>query len=188
MIRATACVLLLAALAMAGCRADDKEAAGPALPEDDPAHGIYNYEHAKAVGIPVDPIPPPDEICPADTVDEGFSAEDMDAPEEQAAIERELATAPSCTADPRGAVIDVGYSVAAVSAASSAFEKGRLICSAEGIGGSLFRAPPALAGGDPYILIRARLARAYGVEPSDDVDELVRGCAATSFGQDFLGG
>jgi hypothetical protein len=85
-------------------------------------------------------------------------------------------------------VIHVGYSVEEVRLAGSAYEKGKLICSAPAAGATLFRTPAPDPGEEinPEMLMKTKLQRAYGVEGSDDVDELVRGCASTGFGQTLL--
>lgn len=50
-------VLAAAALVLVAC--DRQSASTPTnLPADDPAHGIYNYDHAKALGIRVPTVRP----------------------------------------------------------------------------------------------------------------------------------
>jgi hypothetical protein len=170
-----ACVLLLLALA-AGC-----SGSGPKQPKDDPARGIYNYDHAREAGIRVDPVPPDDELCPTGTADDGFSSEEIDTPEEREALEREMATSRTCIVDPRLGLIVLGYSVEAVRKATSAFEKGKLIC------GGIAPSIPAIADeADRDRFARERLRNAYGVEASDPNAELVAGCRATSWGASML--
>lgn len=182
-------LVAFSALALeAGCGAEGVDEAGPGaadktpleLPRDDPARGVYNYEHAKAVGIGVPPIPPPEERCPPPALDGGFSAEELDTPEEVAAIEREMETAPTCKVDPRFVLYSPGYSVEAVRAAESAFEKGVALC-------RIF-APslPANIGSDPDALdrfTRGHLQHAIGVQPRDSLEELVQGCMTTNWGR-----
>ena len=55
-------LIALALTVAVGCRSEGEggEDTSPPpvqMPEDDPARGIYNYEHAKAVGIDVSPLP-----------------------------------------------------------------------------------------------------------------------------------
>ena len=173
-------ILLLVLLGLAACGEGERTAIAPALPEDDPVHGIYNYDHAREVGIRVDPIPPAEQLCPANAKDDGFSAEELDTAEEVAAIEREMATAPTCIADPRLALIVVGYSVDAVRTAPSAYEKGKLIC-----GGIAMSLPATDAEGFDRIA-RQKLRSGYGVDPSDSLEELVAGCRTTDWGADML--
>ena len=156
-------ILLLVLLGLAACGEGERTAIAPALPEDDPVHGIYNYDHAREVGIR-----------------DGFSAEELDTAEEVAAIEREMATAPTCIADPRLALIVVGYSVDAVRTAPSAYEKGKLIC-----GGIAMSLPATDAEGFDRIA-RQKLRSGYGVDPSDSLEELVAGCRTTDWGADML--
>lgn len=110
-------VFTLAVIALAAC--GGRDAAGPPQPEDDPAHGIYSYDHARAVGIRVDPVPSADLLCPINVADDGFAADELDKPEKRAELEREMATAPSCVVDPRLGLIVLGYSVEAVRDAES---------------------------------------------------------------------
>ncbi|MGH2996308.1 MAG: hypothetical protein ACRDON_07860 [Gaiellaceae bacterium] len=176
-------VLVLAlATATAACGAEGAEEpesrppqeGGVLMPEGDPARGIYNYEQAKAVGIPVAAVPPPDEVCPVGPPDDGFTSEELDKPEEIEALERQMATAPTCVADPRLGLFGVGYDVEAVRAAASAYEKGRIICSG-------FWAHPTIPAdvAEPEAFARfqrERLRKAYGVEPEDELEVLVAGC------------
>jgi Subtilisin inhibitor-like len=150
------------------------------MPADDPANGEYNYEHAQAVGIQVPRIPSADELCPPSSPDDGFSAEELDTPAEVEAIERALKAAPSCTVDPRLATYSPGYSVEAVRGAASAFAKGAALC-------RMF-APslPAGLANDPDAIdrfTRDHLQGGIGVEPTDSLDELVRGCKTTDWGR-----
>jgi hypothetical protein len=170
--------LAVVAVALSAC---DGGSGGPAQPPDDPVRGIYNYEHAREAGIRVDPVPPDDELCPTGVEDDGLSSEEMDTPEERQAIEREMATAPTCIVDPRLAVIVLGYSVEAVRNAPSAFEKGKLIC-----GGIAPSIPGVGNRHDLDLLARRRLRNAYGVDASDTLDELVAGCRATTWGASML--
>jgi hypothetical protein len=83
-------IVLVVLIAVAGCGASGAERepeAGPAQPEDDPEHGIYNYDHARELGIRVDAIAPADQLCPTGVEDDGFSAEELDTPEEVAELE-----------------------------------------------------------------------------------------------------
>ena len=105
----------------------------------------------------------------------------MDTPEKQQALEREVATAPTCIVDPRLGVTVLGYSVDAVRNAPSAFEKGRLIC-----GGSAPSIPAHADERDYDRFARSRLRNAYGVDASDPRDELVAGCRTTSWGASML--
>ena len=120
--------LVLVLLAVAACGEREREAAGPAQPDDDPAHGVYNYDDARDLGIRVDPVPPADQLCPVGITDDGLSAEELDTREELAALDQGMATAPTCTVDPRLGLIGLGYSVEAVRAAPNAVEKGKLVC------------------------------------------------------------
>jgi hypothetical protein len=177
-------IVLAVLIAVAGCGASGAERepeAGPAQPEDDPEHGIYNYDHARELGIRVDAIPPADQLCPTGVEDDGFSAEELDTPEEVAEIERQMATAPSCVVDPRLALIGLGYSVEAVRNAPSAYEKGRLICS-----GFAPSVPASFTAADFDRFTRDRLENAYGVGDDDRLDELVAGCRTTSWGSSML--
>jgi hypothetical protein len=171
-------VFALLVIALAAC--GGREAAGPTQPKDDPAQGIYNYDHARALGIRVDPVPPAALLCPTNVADDGFSADELDSPEERAKLEREMATAPTCTVDPRLGLIVVGYSVEAVRDAESAFEKGKLIC--EGIAPTV----PALDAEGFDDLARDRVRTAYGVDRSDSFVDLVAGCRSTAWGADML--
>jgi hypothetical protein len=171
-------VFTLAVIALAAC--GGRDAAGPPQPEDDPAHGIYSYDHARAVGIRVDPVPSADLLCPLNVADDGFSADELDTPEKRAELEREMATAPSCMVDPRLGLIVLGYSVEAVRDAESAFEKGRLIC------GGIAPSVPAFDAEGFDDLVRDRLRTAYGVVPSDSLVELVAGCRTTTWGAAIL--
>jgi hypothetical protein len=169
-----ACVLLIALAG--GC-----VGSGPEQPADDPARGIYNYEHAREAGIRVDPVPPDGELCPTRVEDDGLSPEEMDTPEERQALEREMATAPTCTVDPRLGVIVLGYSVDAVRDAPSAFEKGKLIC------GGIEPSIPAISNKEDLDRVaRQRLRNAYGVDVNDPLQELVAGCRTTSWGASML--
>lgn len=174
-------IVALFLFAIVACGEREREAAGPAQPRDDPAHGVYSYDHAKALGIRVDPIPPADQLCPANAKDDGFSAEEIDTPEELAAIDREMATAPSCIADPRFGLIVTGYAVDAVRNAASAFEKGKLIC-----GGSEPSLPGGFDSAERDRFARDRLRRADGVDDDDPLAELVAGCRETPWGADVL--
>jgi hypothetical protein len=156
------------------------ETSAPPMPKDDPDHGIYNYEHAKALGIRVRRVPAAENLCPQ-TADDGFSPAELDTPEERAAAEREMATASTCTVDPRLGLVVIGYSVEAVRAAPTAFEKGRIICSGAAI--SLL----ALEDARGYDRIaRERLRKGYGVDPSDSLADLVAGCRTTQWGASML--
>ena len=195
--------VLPAVLLVTGCGYSDESSSGPGAsspqatqtypsvqqPADDPAHGIYNYEHAKALGLPVPAMPPPDELCTPDLSGDGISPDELDTPEERAALEERMATAPSCRVDPRESILIVGYSIEAVAAADSAYEKGKLICSSPGAAATFFRPGLLIAGEQDYPdLVRARLRSAYGVEEGDDPEEVVRGCAATELGRELLSG
>ena len=176
--------VLVVLLAVAGCGGGSEgaaEEAAPAQPKDDPARGIYNYDHAREVGIRVDPIPPAEQLCPTGVPDDGFSAEELDTPAEVAELEQEMATAPTCIADPRLALIGLGYSVEAVRDAPSAFEKGKLICS-----GFAPSVPASFTAADFDRLTRERLRNAYGVDDDDSLAELVAGCRTTSWGASAL--
>jgi hypothetical protein len=147
-----ACGLLLALAA--GC-----SGSGPEQPKDDPARGIYNYDHARELGIRVDPLPAEDELCP---------------PDPATATER-------CTIDPRTTIIVLGYSVEAVRKAGSAFEKGKLIC------GGIAPSIPAIGDAQDHDrFARRRLRNAYGIDASDSLAELVAGCRTTSWGASML--
>jgi hypothetical protein len=171
-------VFAVVVIALAAC--GGREAAEPAQPKDDPARGVYNYDHARAVGIRVEPVPPADLVCPTNVADDGFSADELDTPQERAELEREMATAPTCTVDPRLGLIVVGYSVEAVRDAGGAFEKGRLIC------GGIALTVPALDAEGFDDLARDRLRTAYGVDPFDSAVALVAGCRSTPWGADML--
>jgi len=59
------------------------------MPAGDPSGGVYTYEQARAVGIDVPPIPSAAEMCPPpDPTYSGIRPEDIDTPEERAALER----------------------------------------------------------------------------------------------------
>ena len=174
--------LLLALLALAGCNGGGAaEHAAPAQPNDDPARGIYNYDHARGLGIRVGPIPPATQLCPTNVADDGFSADELDTPEERAKLERQMATAPSCITDPRLSLIVLGYSVEAVRNASSAFKKGSLVC-----GGGAPSMPASFDDADRDRFARSRVRSAYGVDGDDSIVELIAGCRSTAWGANML--
>ncbi len=176
-------------LTATGCGAASEPAAragdAPAatMPAGDPSGGVYTYEQARAVGIDVPPIPSAAEMCPPpDPTYSGIRPEDIDTPEERAALERRMEKAPTCLADPRKTLYIVGHDVAAVRAAGSAFEKGRLICARH-----WFRThanPDSLPTAAEEI--RARVHHADGVEPSDNRAELEAGCRTTEWAKQLL--
>jgi hypothetical protein len=187
MARAALLLGLIAALAACGGRAQQAggpvqaEDSGPIQPEDDPERGIYNYDHARELGIPVDPIPPADQLCPTNDRDDGFSAEELDTPEEVAELDRQMATAPSCVVDPRLALIGLGYSVQAVRDAPNAFEKGRLVCA-----NYTASVPAGFTAAQFDRFTRNLLRNAYGVDGDEPFDELAAGCRTTSWGASTL--
>ena len=122
----------------------------------------YTYDEAKRLGIPVPAIPPAAELCdsaPDDGFD-GYTLEELDALDSE--------TGPPCTADPRLGLYSVGYSVEAVRDAPTAYLKGRIICAWNQL------SPGQELRGGPRSMLTAP-----GVKPTDDVDELVRGCTST---------
>jgi hypothetical protein len=151
-------IALLVLFALTAC-GGSSEQAGPIQAKDDPARGIYNYDHARAVGIRVPPVPPADEICPPPP----------DSPSQR------------CTADPRLGTYSVGYSVEAVRSAPNAFTKGRLIC-----GGRAPSLPGSFDAAERREFVLGRLRHALGVTPGDPLAELVAGCRTTSWGASVL--
>jgi hypothetical protein len=100
------------AAACGGASAQTGDLGTRGLPKDDPAHGIYNYESARRAGIPVHPTPPADKRCPRSSYDwPGYRADQVDTPEELAALGAEMDDAPECEADPRdtGVLYVLGY-------------------------------------------------------------------------------
>lgn len=153
------------------------------MPAGVPSGGLYNYEQAKAVGIDVPPIPSAAEMCPPpDPTYRGILPEDIDTPEERAALDRKMENAPRCLSDPRGNTYYVGHDVAAVRAAGSAYEKGRLICAHH------WMRTVADPDSQPTAreLIRERVHRALGVEPLDNRAELDAGCRTTEWAKQLL--
>ena len=176
---AKAVVLCALLFVVSACGAAERRSSGDRTPQatttaesppDSRAAGIYTYDQAKQLGIPVPAIPPAAELChptPDDGFD-GFTLEELDGPDVQAAD-----NAPTCWADPRSALYSIGYSVEAVRDAPTAYLKGQIIC-----------APSPLSRGEELRDPRSMLSGAVGVKPTDDVDELVRGCASAQASRD----